>query len=58
MEVKMKHIKVIAKKPFWNISKNTDCRECQTPCKSACKTSVTIGNQVCEIKKPIKRWIW
>ncbi|MCX6087993.1 MAG: six-cysteine ranthipeptide SCIFF [Caldiserica bacterium] len=54
----MKHIKIIAKKPFWNIDKRHDCRECQTPCKSACKTSVTIGNQVCEIKKPVKRWIW
>jgi len=37
----------------------TNCRECQTPCKSACKTSCTIGNQTCEKrKKPNPRWIW
>lgn len=57
-EVHMKHIKIVAKKPLWNIDKEHDCRACQTPCKSACKTSVTVGNQVCEVKKPVKRWIW
>ena len=26
------------------------CGECQTSCQSACKTSCTVGNQVCEHK--------
>lgn len=24
-----------------------NCRECATSCQSACKTSCTVGNQVC-----------
>jgi predicted ribosomally synthesized six-cysteine peptide SCIFF len=37
----------------------TNCRECQTPCKSACKTSCTIGNQTCEKRKKTNyKWIW
>ncbi len=27
--------------------KESGCRECPTSCQSACKTSCTVGNQVC-----------
>jgi predicted ribosomally synthesized six-cysteine peptide SCIFF len=50
-------IKVIKNKPFINkISLN--CRECPTPCKSACKTSMTVGNQTCEKDRKEKTYIF
>jgi predicted ribosomally synthesized six-cysteine peptide SCIFF len=55
----VKFIKVVATKTIDvddNLAKA--CRECQTPCKSACKTSSTVGNQVCETRKKPERFIW
>jgi predicted ribosomally synthesized six-cysteine peptide SCIFF len=55
----MKLIKVVAVKTIdINDKLAKACRECQTPCKSACKTSSTVGNQVCEVKKKPTRFIW
>lgn len=55
----MKFIKVIATKTIDVTNKPVKaCRECQTPCKSACKTSSTVGNQVCETRKKPGRFIW
>lgn len=55
----MKLIKVIAAKTICIDTRPAKaCRECQTPCKSACKTSSTVGNQVCENKKKPERFIW
>lgn len=31
-------------------TKQTGCGECPASCQSACKTSCTVGNQVCERK--------
>ncbi|MBC7076450.1 MAG: six-cysteine peptide SCIFF [Syntrophomonadaceae bacterium] len=30
----------------WNLQE-INCRECAASCQSACKTSCTVGNQVC-----------
>ena len=53
----MKHVKIILEKT--NACKVSDekCRECQTPCKSAAKTSNTIGNQICELLGEENPWI-
>ncbi|HNW84131.1 MAG: six-cysteine ranthipeptide SCIFF [Candidatus Cryosericum sp.] len=55
----MKHIQPVAVKTI-DVSERAAkaCRECQTPCKSACKTSSTVGNQVCETRKKPERFIW
>ncbi|NLJ72876.1 MAG: six-cysteine peptide SCIFF [Syntrophomonadaceae bacterium] len=42
-----KHIKTIVGPNLKN-DKNINCRECATSCQSACKTSCTVGNQVCK----------
>ncbi|HOB86461.1 MAG TPA: six-cysteine ranthipeptide SCIFF [Bacillota bacterium] len=42
----LKHIRTISK----GVSGRREqggCRECPTSCQSACKTSCTVGNQVC-----------
>ncbi len=55
----MKLIKIVAAKTIdMNDKSGKACRECQTPCKSACKTSSTVGNQVCEIRRKPERFIW
>jgi len=42
-----KHIKTLAK-PSWQKTINgRGCRECQTSCQSACKTSITVSHQSC-----------
>ncbi len=42
----MKHIRTI--NPLKDKSvRNTGCGECAASCQSACKTSCTVGNQVC-----------
>ena len=55
----VKFIKVVATKTI-NVDDKLAkaCRECQIPCKSACKTSSTVGNQVCETRKKPQRFIW
>lgn len=44
----MKKIKILVKGALSEKKEHSNCRECQTPCKSACKTSCTVGNQHCE----------
>lgn len=51
-----KHIKVILDSAIKE--EKRECQECQTPCRSACKTSMTVGNLVCEVKKPLGKWTW
>ncbi|MDD3832141.1 MAG: six-cysteine ranthipeptide SCIFF [Clostridia bacterium] len=47
----MKHIKTIANPKHNCINPKSGCDECRSSCQSACKTSCTVGNQVCEQKK-------
>ncbi|MCL6447925.1 MAG: six-cysteine ranthipeptide SCIFF [Armatimonadetes bacterium] len=42
-----KHIKTIARPALQSTIKGCGCGECQTSCQSACKTSITVSNQVC-----------
>ena len=44
----MKHIKTVNKPYLQATIKTGGCGECQASCQSACKTSRTVGNQVCE----------
>jgi predicted ribosomally synthesized six-cysteine peptide SCIFF len=44
---KMKHIRIISKNALQDTIHTGACGECQTSCQSACKTSMTVGNQVC-----------
>ncbi|MGC8972070.1 MAG: six-cysteine ranthipeptide SCIFF [bacterium] len=53
-----KHIRVIMESPIAKDKGKKNCQECQTPCRSACKTSMTVGNLVCEVKKPLGKWTW
>ncbi|MEW6273827.1 MAG: six-cysteine ranthipeptide SCIFF [Bacillota bacterium] len=43
-----KHIKTVARPALQSTVKNRGCGECQTSCQSACKTSLTVSNQVCK----------
>ena len=43
----MKHIVTINEKAATRKDDPIGCRECPTSCQSACKTSCTVGNQVC-----------
>ena len=45
-----KHIKTVTKGDLVQTTKKTGCGECPASCQSACKTSCTVGNQVCEKK--------
>ncbi|HAP93288.1 MAG TPA: six-cysteine peptide SCIFF [Desulfotomaculum sp.] len=53
-----KHIKTVAKPYLQAMVDGRGCGECQTSCQSACKTSITVSNQVClkkqEVKKPAR----
>ncbi|WP_081460840.1 six-cysteine ranthipeptide SCIFF [Desulfotomaculum nigrificans] len=42
-----KHIKTLNKTSLKETLKTGGCGECATSCQSACKTSCTVGNQVC-----------
>ncbi|RYD06505.1 six-cysteine ranthipeptide SCIFF [Desulforamulus aquiferis] len=42
-----KHIKTLNKTSLQASVKDGGCGECATSCQSACKTSCTVGNQVC-----------
>jgi len=53
-----KHIKVILESPIKKGMEKPNCQECQTPCRSACKTSLTVSNLVCEVKHPVGKWTW
>jgi predicted ribosomally synthesized six-cysteine peptide SCIFF len=43
-----KHITTIVKPNLKRDKAQINCRECATSCQSACKTSCTVGNQVCK----------
>ncbi|RJQ27371.1 MAG: six-cysteine peptide SCIFF [Peptococcaceae bacterium] len=45
-----KHIKTVNTKRLSVGTKGEGCGECQTSCQSACKTSITVGNQSCAKK--------
>ena len=45
-----KHIKTVNKAILNKTLKIVGCGECPASCQSACKTSCTVGNQVCEQK--------
>ncbi len=42
-----KHIKTISRPALAGSLRKGGCGECQTSCQSACKTSLTVGNQAC-----------
>ncbi len=42
-----KHLETIVKPTLKREPEQMNCRECATSCQSACKTSCTVGNQVC-----------
>ena len=44
----MKHIKTINSGVLKKSLEKGGCGECQASCQSVCKTSCTVGNQVCE----------
>ena len=44
----MERIKTIATRDLTKSVKTGGCGECPASCQSACKTSCTVGNQVCE----------
>ncbi|MDD4775104.1 MAG: six-cysteine ranthipeptide SCIFF [Syntrophomonas sp.] len=43
-----KHLVTIVKPNLIRDEDKINCRECATSCQSACKTSCTVGNQVCK----------
>jgi predicted ribosomally synthesized six-cysteine peptide SCIFF len=45
-----KHIKTVNKAMINKTLRTGGCGECPASCQSACKTSCTVGNQVCEHK--------
>ncbi|HBL36059.1 MAG TPA: six-cysteine peptide SCIFF [Firmicutes bacterium] len=44
----MKHIKPVVLSKLQSTVKKGGCGRCANSCQSACKTSCTVGNQVCE----------
>lgn len=42
-----KHLATVVKPTLKREADQMNCRECATSCQSACKTSCTVGNQVC-----------
>ena len=46
----MKHIETIETRDLAKSAVTGGCGECPASCQSACKTSCTVGNQVCEHK--------
>lgn len=44
----MKHIKPVVTNNLQKTAKTGGCGRCANSCQSACKTSCTVGNQVCE----------
>lgn len=49
--MKKKHILTVNPNAVKAFEAGTGCGECPTSCQSACKTSCTVGNQVCEREK-------
>ncbi|MGI6129100.1 MAG: six-cysteine ranthipeptide SCIFF [bacterium] len=43
-----KHIKTVHKGQLQKSLEDGGCGNCQNSCQSACKTSLTVGNQSCE----------
>ncbi|KUO50324.1 MAG: six-cysteine peptide SCIFF [Desulfitibacter sp. BRH_c19] len=48
MARELKHIKTILKSQLQKTQETGGCGKCQVSCQSACKTSCTVGNQICE----------
>lgn len=46
-----KHIKTVGGRTLQSTVRDGGCGECRTSCQSACKTSLTVGNQACNKKK-------
>ena len=46
-----KHIQTVNKAMQKKTLRTGGCGECPASCQSACKTSCTVGNQVCEYSK-------
>lgn len=46
-----KHIFTVINPGLKREESKINCRECATSCQSACKTSCTVGNQVCKNEK-------
>lgn len=44
----VKRIKTVNKEMLKKTLRTGGCGECPASCQSACKTSCTVGNQVCE----------
>ncbi|MEW5784817.1 MAG: six-cysteine ranthipeptide SCIFF [Bacillota bacterium] len=49
----MKHIRIINRGAVF-CKEGSGCRECPTSCQSACKTSCTVGSQICRREEPKK----
>ena len=45
------HVQTILAGTLSKPLQNADCDKCQVSCQSACKTSCTVGNQPCPVKK-------
>jgi len=46
-KIKTRHIKLI-EAPKRDLREIRNCRDCSSSCQSACKTSCTLANQVCQ----------
>lgn len=49
-----KHVRLLFK-PFLAAPVLTDCTKCSVSCQSACKTSLTVGNQSCTAPEKQRR---
>jgi len=50
----MKHVRLLVK-PLLATPVLPDCQRCGVSCQSACKTSLTVGNQVCTAPEKQRR---
>ncbi|WP_296865569.1 six-cysteine ranthipeptide SCIFF [Thermosyntropha sp.] len=49
--MKNKHLFTVVTPFLKREADKINCRECATSCQSACKTSCTVGNQICRNQK-------
>ncbi|MBO8159642.1 MAG: six-cysteine peptide SCIFF [Thermosyntropha sp.] len=49
--LKNKHLFTVVTPFLKREADKINCRECATSCQSACKTSCTVGNQICRNQK-------
>jgi predicted ribosomally synthesized six-cysteine peptide SCIFF len=50
-KTKNTHVKTILAGAPLRPAADADCDRCQVSCQSACKTSCTVGNQACPVKR-------